>query len=49
VSTVRIGAVIAKATGTETARQKGYESESTLTRSNLTSLTRKAERANNEA
>jgi len=39
--------LLPRATGSETARRKGYESESTLTRSSLTSLTRKAERANN--
>jgi NAD(P)-dependent dehydrogenase (short-subunit alcohol dehydrogenase family) len=40
--------LLPRATGTETARHKGYESESPLTRSGLTSLTRAAERANNE-
>jgi NAD(P)-dependent dehydrogenase (short-subunit alcohol dehydrogenase family) len=40
--------LLPQATGTETARHKGYESESPLTRSGLTSLTRAAERANNE-
>ena len=36
------------ATESGTARRKGYESESSVTRSGLTSLTRAAERANNE-
>lgn len=37
-----------RATDTETPRRKGYESQSRVTQSSLTSLTRSAERANNE-
>jgi NAD(P)-dependent dehydrogenase (short-subunit alcohol dehydrogenase family) len=40
--------LLPRATGSETTRRKGYESESSVTRSGLTSLTRAAERANNE-
>lgn len=40
--------LLPRATGSETSRRKGYESESAVTRSKLTSLTRAAERANNE-
>jgi hypothetical protein len=40
--------LLPRATGTETAHHKGYESESPLTRSGLTSLTPAAERGNNE-
>jgi len=40
--------LLPRATGSDTTRQKGYESESSVTRSGLTSLTRAAERANNE-
>jgi len=40
--------LLPRATGSETARRKDYESESQVTRSSLTSLTRAAERANNE-
>lgn len=40
--------LLPRATGSETARRKGYESESRVTKSSLTSLTRAAERANNE-
>ena len=39
--------LLPRATGFETTRRKGYESESPVTKSGLTSLTR-AERANNE-
>jgi NAD(P)-dependent dehydrogenase (short-subunit alcohol dehydrogenase family) len=35
-------------TGSDTTRRKGYESENAVTKSGLTSLTRAAERANNE-
>lgn len=40
--------LLPRATDTETPRRKGYESESRVTQSGLTSLTRAAERANNE-
>lgn len=40
--------LLPSATGSGTERRKGYESESSATRSGLTSLTRAAERANNE-
>lgn len=40
--------LLPRATGSETSRRKGYESESRLTKSALTYLTRAAERANNE-
>jgi NAD(P)-dependent dehydrogenase (short-subunit alcohol dehydrogenase family) len=40
--------LLPQATGSETTRHKGYESETPLTKTGLTSLTRAAERANNE-
>jgi NAD(P)-dependent dehydrogenase (short-subunit alcohol dehydrogenase family) len=40
--------LLPRATDSETTRQKGYESESSVTRSGLTTLTRAAEQANNE-
>lgn len=40
--------LLPQAAGSETARRKGYESESRVTKSSLTSLTRATERANNE-
>jgi NAD(P)-dependent dehydrogenase (short-subunit alcohol dehydrogenase family) len=40
--------LLPRATGSETSRRKGYESESAATRSRLTSLKHAAERANNE-
>jgi NAD(P)-dependent dehydrogenase (short-subunit alcohol dehydrogenase family) len=40
--------LLPSATGEETPARKGHESESSVTRSGLTSLTRAAERANNE-
>ena len=40
--------ILPRATDAETERRKGYESESRVTKSRLTSLTRAAERANNE-
>lgn len=40
--------LLPRATGSDTSRRKGYESESPLTKNALTSLTRAAERANNE-
>lgn len=40
--------LLSQAAGSETARRKGYESESRVTKSSLTSLTRATERANNE-
>lgn len=40
--------LLPQAVGEDTGRHKGYESESSATRSSLTSLTRAAERANNE-
>ena len=40
--------LLPRATGSGTTRHKGYESETPLTKTGLTSLTRAAERANNE-
>ena len=40
--------LLPRATGSDTSRYKGYESETPLTKTGLTSLTRAAERANNE-
>jgi len=40
--------LLPQATSEDTGRHKGYESESSATRSSLTSFTRAAERANNE-
>ena len=40
--------LLPQATGEDTGRHKGYESESSTRRSSLTSVTRAAERANNE-
>jgi NAD(P)-dependent dehydrogenase (short-subunit alcohol dehydrogenase family) len=40
--------LLPRATGSDTSRHKGYESETPLTKTGLTSLTRAAERANNE-
>ena len=40
--------LLPQAAGEDTGRHKGYESENSATRSSLTSLTRAAERANNE-
>lgn len=40
--------LLPQATSEDTGRHKGYESESSVTRSSFTSLTRAAERANNE-
>ena len=40
--------LLPRATGSETTRRKGYETESSLTKRGLTSLTRAAERASNE-